>query len=110
MFVLFDVHYPRNDVEKSSGESSPKRRENIRDSAMNTMSGFKGFLVTIAERERAWCSVHKMVGHDNTDCYAQQKNGKSKWCFGHDDTECYVQKKNEATTDDKGHIQGRVLS
>ena len=34
-----------NDVEKSSsGESSPERRENIHDSAMNTMSEFKGFV------------------------------------------------------------------
>ena len=40
-----------NDVEKSSAsrESSPERRENIGDSAMNTISKF----VTIVERERA---------------------------------------------------------
>ena len=49
MFCLMrTIHV--NDVETSSRESSPERRENIRDSAMNTISGFKGFFVTIAER------------------------------------------------------------
>ena len=65
--------------------------------------GSKCFL-SLLQRERAWCSVHKKVGHDNTECYAQQKNGKSKWYFGHDDSECFVQKKNEATTDDKDFV------
>ena len=81
-----------NHVEKSSAsrESSPERRQNVGDSAMKTLSGFKGFCFYRGERghkisdcdqrkkkrnnegsprhreKRKWCSVHKTVGHDDT--------------------------------------------
>jgi len=86
-----------NHVEKSSAsrESSLERRENVWGSAMNTTGGFRGFRHYCRERRHKisdcdqrkkkqnnegsprdrekpkWCSVHKTVGRNDTECYAK---------------------------------------